>query len=561
MIIQTKYILPLLLLAFSLTALPSCVRNTWKEKDQSQTQQLLSQAMADPYTGESNPLYIRFLTEQTVPHLQSSYQEVVAGRLVSIDKQKAVIQLCNGYPLTFGAPQAIISPRNEGQTSFPGLPRFTERVRWGQCIEAKGEPHSVPLASVQRAWISEVNIPVSILMSVGGTAMAYVGAVVVFVIGLIILIALYSCPMVYMVAENGDVALIGEAFTGAVGEQLERTDMLPLPETKDQEVNLLIANESKEIEFIDLARLVLVDADPAFRAVPTHTAALALVGKDRPPRAVYDLFGEQRPELLHSDGQTWSMDLSAAANEEEQVTREWLVAEFDAEGKDHALLLKLRNTHWSNIVAGEIYRAQGGQLDNLMKRAGKSKGEKLLMFRKEAGFDLLVEIETNGHWQEVATVPSMGAAEFREVVIPLPDADQHKYRFSGGVGFWELDQIAMVKNLGVPPLKRLSPVSALLGDTDVSDLLRDSDGDRAVQKEGQETTLHFTLPTQATGTNRSMFLETRGYYEPLTLEESHLNPLLLARLQMDPAFVGELSLSLYNDFLVGMQYVLASYVE
>jgi hypothetical protein len=429
-------------------------------------------------------------------HLRINTQnERLAGRLISLTEDTAEIQLCTGDPKPLGSFKNYISPRKENQTNLPEIPAYSSRVRWGQCVEESGEPHSVLFDSVTKAWISEVNIPVSLLATIGSIAVANavtVGAALGFSY---LFYIMFSCPLVYVVAGNGDIALIGEAFTGAVGQQFERTDMLRLP-SEEQKLQVLIANESKEVEFIDLAQLILIDSDASSRAVPTHEAEIVLVGEAMAPRSVLDMFGEQTNVLLQSDGRTWSSDLLAAAGEDELVVREWLMADFGAMGKNHALLLELRNTKWSNIVAGEIYRAQGGQLDKLMERAGKNKGEKLRNFRKEAGFDLLVEAEKDGRWQEIATIPSVGPAGFREVAVPLPDSeDSHRYRISGGIGFWELDRIAMVKNLGTPTIERIVPTSAQLGDVDVSSLLSEIDGQRAVQNEGQENRPAFFAAT------------------------------------------------------------------
>ena len=115
-----KHILLLLLLAFSLAALPSCVRNSWKAGSVDQIQLRHSQEQAGEGT-ESHPIYIRFQTDTAQ----------IVGRLVSLDEDAATLTLCQGYPKQLGLPMEYLSPRNEHQTSFRRGRISNKRVRWG----------------------------------------------------------------------------------------------------------------------------------------------------------------------------------------------------------------------------------------------------------------------------------------------------------------------------------------------------------------------------------------------------------------------------------------------
>ena len=540
-----KLLLAVLLGAAALSACQAMnpVRNNWKST---------SSLPKDTTT----PLFVKFELPETT----------IAGRLISLDEETAVLQTC---AVGIGK----LAPRMSAEDNMKR--RRLEAAGHSKSWDPSGPVYkcdlsettvTVDLETVQKVWISEVSVPWT-LMFVGinaailyGAASATIASVAVTV--LIISIFLFSCPLIYVLDADGNWELLGEAFTGAISKAMSRTDVLAVPLPQGNEVELLVANESREIEYIDLARLVVVDTPASTRAVATHTSDLVLIGEEILPRSAADINGPAPAERLNaSDGRAWFTDLAAVAGADEGARREWLVVDFPAMPGESALLLDLRNTWWSNQVAGEIYRAHGARLERNMERASDpDKAQDLLDFRKESGFDLRVEVEIGGEWQEVATVPSVGPAAFREMVVPLPESDQQqRVRLSGGVGFWEVDRTALVALKGTPVTRRIAPLAAeRAGDSELA-ALASIDGEHAVMERDESIHLRFALPEAVPGQDRSLFFETHGYYQPLAEESTRIRPLLPTRLWLDPTVAGQISVELYREFLSAAQFQLAAY--
>jgi hypothetical protein len=76
----------------------------------------------------------------------------------------------------------------------------------------------------------------------------------------IVLLTKSSCPYVYVY--DGETYLFeGETFGGAIAQNLERDDYMPLPNIRDDHgrYKIRISNELKEIQYTDLAQLIVVN--------------------------------------------------------------------------------------------------------------------------------------------------------------------------------------------------------------------------------------------------------------------------------------------------------------
>jgi hypothetical protein len=534
----------LLAVLLGVAALSACqamnpVRNTWKST---------SNLPKDLTT----PLFVKFELPETM----------LAGRLISLDEETAELQTC-----TVGIGK--FAPRMSAEDNMKR--RRLEAAGHSKSWDPSGPVYkctlsenivTVDLATVQKVWISEVSVPNTLFFVGLGGAILYMTASAIVMLIIIIGLLMMSCPLIYVLNADGNWELLGEAFAGAISKAMSRTDLLAVPLPQGDEVELLVANESREIEYIDLAQLVVVDTPASTRAVATHTSDLVLIGEEILPSSAADINGPSPIERLSaSDERAWFTDLAAVADADEGARREWLVVDFPAMPGESALLLDLRNTWWSNQVAGEIYRAHGARLERNMERASNpDKAQELLDFRKESGFDLRVEVEIGGEWQEVATVPSVGPAAFREMVVPLPESDQQqRVRLSGGVGFWEVDRMALVALKGTPVTRRIAPLAAeRAGDSELA-ALASIDGEHAVMERDESIHLRFALPEAVPGQDRSLFFETHGYYQPLAEESTRIRPLLLTRLWLDPTVAGQISVELYREFLSAAQFQLAAY--
>jgi hypothetical protein len=373
---------------------------------------------------------------------------------------------------------------------------------------------------------------------------------------LIVLLTKSSCPFVYVEEEGGALGLVGEAYPGATSRSTQRDDLLPLPPLGPKP-RLVLANGADETQYTDVLEALVVDVPAGRRVLATHDARLLTVRDGIAPIRAADLDGRDvLPTVRDADAAVWQTDLDEATRREPSPAREGLVVEFPPQpaGTQLALELDAGNTPWLDLVFGRFFALMGEDLDRRLDRGDRpEKREPILAWRAREGVDLGVEIEREGSWSRVATVPTVGPAALRRFAVPLPPADGGplRVRMTGGVGFWRFDHVALAPVDGPPPSAvAVAPRRAMAWDgADVRAALAASDGVYQVLAEkGQEVELRFELPEAAPGTARTAFLHTSGYYRVHPPPQPHRSNGTLLVLAREPGALSRFSLDLYRAY-------------
>ncbi len=383
------------------------------------------------------------------------------------------------------------------------------------------------------------------------------GVIVVIwgIVALVIALTKTSCPFVYVDTGDGP-KLVGESYSGATSRAVQREDLMPLP-SLGARASVTLSNEAQEVQFTDLAELVLVDRRPEQRAVATHEAGLLLLGQASPPMSAADLDGADVASLVRErDARLWVTDLSAASHRRDPPQREGLVLSFDRPAGDAPLALELDagNTAWLDLVMGRFFALLGDRLEPYLDQADRPEArEPTLEWREREGVDLRVEVERAGRWERMAVVPTVGPVSLRHFAVPMPPVEGQvvRVRLSSGVGFWQVDRVALasVQSREVRSA-RLAPSRAIQSDgTDARAALGSTDGKyQVLPKRGTFVTLDFQLPAPAPGLVRDAFLRTSGYYRVIQPPSAELSKGTLYRLRDEPGALSRFSLDLYRRY-------------
>jgi hypothetical protein len=368
-----------------------------------------------------------------------------------------------------------------------------------------------------------------------------------------------SCPYVYVDAGEG-LALVGEAYPGAVLRSLERDDLLPLPALPQGQLKLRLSNEAYETQYTDRAALILVDHEPSLRALATPDAKIVYVGPATAATEILDLRGaDQSEKLLRQDGDLWEGVLFSAALSTDPPLREGLVASFPAPapGARPVLELVLGNSSWLDVVFSRYFALYGNFLRAFFRvEDNPAWSAEVVRWRERAGIDLRVELSRGGAFRPVTVVLTQGPLALRHLAIPLPEvapgdaSEPLRVRVSGGVGFWRFDAIALSQERpGEASVHELTPASAELDGEDQLPLLLAADDRRQVLEEiGQRVDLRFELPVLPEGKVRDAFLLTRGYYNVHKPVQGDWTPRALEDIREDPENFIRFSLGLYREY-------------
>ena len=368
-----------------------------------------------------------------------------------------------------------------------------------------------------------------------------------------------SCPVLYVRDGDGD-RLVGEPYAGAAAKSVRRRDLLPLPDLAGADpVRLRLANEARETQYTDTARLLVVDHAPGTRVVATNDQEPLAVGAAASALTAVALDGtDVAPLVAGADSLQWQTDLSACVDRPDFPLTEGVEATFapPAAGARPVLELTLGNTYWLDLVMNRFLALLGDRFATGMERAGRdSAGPRLRAWLTREGVDLTVAVKAADGWREVGSVRPAGPLALRQVAVPLPTDvatdSPLTVRVSGGSGFWRIDRLALSTTDDSPlTCRRLAPVSATDGTgADQRDLLAaDDDRCQALAGIGDALDLSFAPPPVAPGLVRSAFFEAGGYYVAHQPRQAVRSLATFRTITDEPGALARFSLDLYRGY-------------
>lgn len=358
-----------------------------------------------------------------------------------------------------------------------------------------------------------------------------------------------SCPFVY-VHDGESLVFQAEPYGGAIVPALERTEWTPLPDLRavDGEYRLRIANELDETQYIDQARLVVVDHPAGTRVAADPYGDLHVFREPTAPVVAQDSRGrDQTAALEATDRRAWASSYEGMDTRTRETLRDPLVLEFPKPpgARLARLLVNGATSLWGAQVARDFLALRGSGLDDWYRRLESSDAELLALlewFGREGLYLLPIEVETPSGWEEREVLYGSGPFVYKTTAYALDVSDLPgetlRLRLQVPVGFWVLNSVAVdydepaavqSTELETETLRdhRDRPLQALLSADDDSLLV--------LSERGDYVDLTYPVPPPPDA-ERTVFLKITGHYEvhlPATGEPDHAT---LARILEEPGY-------------------------
>ncbi|KAA3637709.1 MAG: hypothetical protein DWQ02_06305 [Bacteroidetes bacterium] len=372
-----------------------------------------------------------------------------------------------------------------------------------------------PVEDVREIRIIEQNTGKTVASYVFSTLGILAGAYILLVI--IILLTKSSCPYIYV--DDGDGFVFeGETFGGAIMQNQQRDDYMPLPSINpvDGTYRVMISNELKERQYTDQANLIVVNHGVSSEVLLDKHGSPQVISNPQKPVSAITLGGEDMWEVLeHKDREVFMFN-------ETDYNKNELILNFEkpADSNYGKLVFNAKNSLWLDYLFGKFNEKFGKRYNSWMEKRQQDTREERLQKELENGFPLSVHVKIGDEWKLVDYLHTVGPLADRDFVVPVDlseiEEDQVIVKFSTGFMFWELDQVAMdfSPNTDVK-IKRLLPLMAMNSDgKDVTSQLKTTDGDYLAQEMvGQTAEIRFAEVPVAATEQQSVFLHANGYYE------------------------------------------------
>lgn len=376
-----------------------------------------------------------------------------------------------------------------------------------------GSELSIPFENIISVSINNPNSG----RSIANIFMSTVG--VLFAVLLIVALTKSSCPFVYV--KNGqEYVFAGELYPGVITANIQRDDYLPLPNiiSGNDKVQLKITNELKEIQYTDLAQLVLIEHAKDLEVlldkngIP-HTFSNLLL----PITISYDGKLQTLKQIKIKDNDYWSFN---STTNTPNSTRE-MVLEFDKpeQSETAKLYLTAKNSVWLDIVFGKFNEQFASHYNEFQKQQQTLPRQVSEQWIADQNIPLSIFLETENGWQLIDRISTVGPLAMRDMVIPLNleniGAGPVKVKLETGFMFWDVDFAAIDYSPNENfKLQLIEPSLATdENNYEVTDLLQKMDLKYLVQPEiGNEVYVTYDVPKVNDHTVQSFFLKNRGYY-------------------------------------------------
>jgi hypothetical protein len=389
-----------------------------------------------------------------------------------------------------------------------------------------------------------------------GLASLGTAATVFGVIMIIVALTKSSCPFVY-VHDGTDYLFCGEVFSGAVQPGLERDDYFPLPSIMQHntDYNIKMTNEVMEIQYADVAELLVVDHPADKRVLFDKNSVPYFCTGANPPFAALNGSNEDILHLVSEDDLLNYTGLHTTSGDDE--TEEVILSFIrPAEAGSAKLVVRARNSFWMEAIIAKIHSYFGGKYNGYMSKQENKDAEALKSYQLDQQMPLSVYLKRDNKWEFTDYFNLAGPMALREDILSLDLAgigsDTIEVMLRTGFGFWEIDYVGMDFSIQSEPEYMRVPLKSAVdnNNNDVKDFLASRDSRYYVFAEtGDEVTLTFSNP-EMKDEARSVFLHTRGYYKIIRELSGKADRKTLKTFRKPgsiPAFSKETFRSIYNN--------------
>ena len=376
-----------------------------------------------------------------------------------------------------------------------------------------GEQITIPFSEIVSISVNDKNTGKSILN-------VFATTVGVFALLLIIVAATKSsCPFVYI--KNGEeFVFMGELYPGAITSNLQRDDYIPLLNFKaiDNEYVLKITNELLEIQYTDLAQLLLVNHPENIGVLldkkgNPHTFS-SLVS---PTQVEVDYMLNDIKPAIKQDNNSYLFN----SDIESSISTRNIILEFDnpATSNTAKLFITAKNSMWLDYVYGKFNEQFGNYYRTFQRDQQKVSLQKSEQWMIEQNIPLTVYLKTTNGWELVDRINTIGPMASRDIIVPVNTQnvtdDKLLIKLETGFMFWEVDYVGIDFSENIPlSITHMNPTSAFdENNKNVTNLLKKTDEKYLVQPNiGNEVVVTYKTDAIDQNLHQSIFLKNRGFY-------------------------------------------------
>ena len=381
-------------------------------------------------------------------------------------------------------------------------------------------PYELPLDQAQRLWVERNEK--SQARTIGLVAAVAVGTVAI-VVG-VIAATKQSCPFVY--SWNGkEYVFDAEPYGGAITHGLEKDDFSELGQLREQDglYRLRITNEVDETQMTNLTELWVVDHPAATRVVPDIQGKLHTLAAPHAPLSARDADGHDLlPWLRATDRLIWEPSASPDANGKLQSD---IVMTFPkpTDATQTKLVVNAATGLWGSYMIKKMVELRGRDVGAWYTTIDESQAARDALFAwevREQLYALKIYVEEPTGWVVRGILPGTGPFISKDRIVLLDvshvQGNQLRIRVTPPAGFWALNSFNVDYSPDAPlSMEKLKPATAqdIQGKDVLPELVTVDDRYYAMPNIGDTADLTFSVPPRHAGTERAVFLHSRGYYK------------------------------------------------
>jgi hypothetical protein len=415
---------------------------------------------------------------------------------------------------------------------------------------------TMPRDGVHTIFVKQTDVPRTILAVIGTTAL---------VLGVGIALAMAtkeSCPFIYS-WDGKQYVFDGEPYGGATMRALERTDWSELEHLAASrgQYRLLLTNEVDETQHTNRIALKVVDHPAGTTVVMDREGGAHAFRRLAPLTAARDETGRDLLKWLQQDDRAaWYPDLRAYAREDSIAdTRNHITLEFARPpGVTRAFLVSNAATgQWGSHMIRTMLGMRGDRVQEFYAAVNGSalyRQQLLEWNQREELFELTFEVRRGEEWVRQDFIPGGGPfiSESRAIPVNLAGVigDRVQIRIHPPIGFWSLNSFHLAWEAVDANVTELLPESGSgAGRANVVEALRAADSlTLDFPNRGDRAELTFTAPPVRPGMERTVFAETRGWYEVHLHDLAAPDVAAVERLTYEPGYVVRRALREFAEY-------------
>jgi hypothetical protein len=369
-----------------------------------------------------------------------------------------------------------------------------------------------------------------------------------------------SCPFVYS-WDGNNWRLDSGTFGGAIMRTLARTDVdnLDFATAANGTLQLKLANELDETDFVDALDVLAVDHDPGVSVAPDGEGRLHTLGAPMAPARASDFRGRDALARVRAvDGWSWESNPTGRDPARAADVRDGLELTFPRprDARTARLVIDGNNTVWAVHMLGEYLQAHGRTLsswyDSLEADPARARAVAGGLAREAF---LTASVRTRDGWVAQGLFweagPEIAKRQVMAIDLSRCAGDTVRVRLESVPCFWQLDRVALDVEAERPIAVNALRLDRAIGrdGKDVRPQLTAIDGSVLQMETGDSAELTFRAAPVPRGKSRSYLVRSHGWYRIHTSGAGDPDTALLESVAGRPLGVSSAAVTRANDML------------